>query len=95
MNIIGKHLKKHKYIYIIITLTIILGTSFITNYPVIGLSDDENHYIPYYNKPDTIIQKIKNLLPGNLKFTWFFPLNYSVYPFFSIEELENFYWSKK
>jgi len=95
MNIIGEHLKKHKHIYIIIILTIILGTSFITTYPVIGLSDDENHYILHYNKPDTIIQKIKNLFPGNLKFMWFFPLNYSVYPFFSIEELENFYWGKK
>ncbi|MCK4835122.1 MAG: hypothetical protein KAT17_00710 [Candidatus Aminicenantes bacterium] len=95
MNIIGKHLKNHKYIYIIITLTIILGTSFITTYPVINISDDEVYYLPHYNKPDTIIQKIKNLLPGNLQFTWFFPLNYSVYPFFSTEELENFYWGNK
>ena len=95
MKIIGKHLKKHKFIYIVIALTIILGTAFIKTHPVIRLSDDENHYIPFYNKPDTIIQKIKNLLPGNLQFQWFFPLNYSVYPFFSIEELENFYWGHK
>ena len=70
MKTIGNHLRNHKFIYIIITLTIILGTAFIKTYPVIRLSDDENHYIPHYNKPDTIIQKIKNLLPGNLQFQW-------------------------
>lgn len=94
MGVVERHLKNRKYLYIVLILSIVVGILYIKTWGVVTLSDDEYHYICLYNRPSSTFQKIVNLIPGNLHFAWFFPLNYSVYSFCSTDELEDLYWRK-